>query len=67
MRIQVGVRVDRIGNKSFEMAYSIQNADTEQELATGCSILVAYDYPGRQSVPLPDSWRSALEEFERSN
>jgi acyl-CoA thioester hydrolase len=63
-RIHVGVRTTRIGNKSFEVAYSVRELGTGQEMASGRTVLVAYDYELEQSIPIPDRWRQTIREFE---
>lgn len=62
--VQVGVRVTRLGNKSLAMAYRLEDAGTGAELAVGTTVLVAYDYRRGQTIPVPESWRKAITEFE---
>lgn len=62
--IQVGVRVTRLGNKSMDMEYSLQDIATAQEMANGSSVLVAYDYRSQQTIPIPDHWRRQIATFE---
>jgi acyl-CoA thioester hydrolase len=62
--IHVGARTTRLGNKSFEMAYSLQDSTSEQELATGSATLVTFDYDAQTTIPIPDNWRAAIIEFE---
>jgi acyl-CoA thioester hydrolase len=62
--IRVGVRTHRLGNKSFEMAYSIQDASNGAELAEGMTVQVAYDYQRGESISLPEPWRQAIAAFE---
>lgn len=62
--VRVGVRVSRLGNKSLDMEYVIEDADTENELATGSAVLVAYDYRQEQTIPIPDDWRQVIQDFE---
>ena len=62
--IEVGVQAERLGTKSIEMYYSFRDADSHKELATGRSILVAYDYRAGESIPIPDAWRERIERFE---
>jgi acyl-CoA thioester hydrolase len=62
--VKVGVRIARIGNKSMTSEYVIVNADTGQELATGSSVLVAYDYRSNQTLPISDEWRRVIAAFE---
>ncbi len=62
--VRVGVRAQRLGNKSFEMVYSLQDGQSGLELAVGTTIQVAYDYRAEASVPIPPAWRVALAGFE---
>ena len=62
--IRVGVRVDRMGNKSFDVRYSIQDSHTEIEHASGSTVQVAYDYQSARTIPIPDGWRQILTSFE---
>ncbi len=62
--IKVGVRTMRLGEKSIETQYSIQDALTGDEQAVGQAILVAYDYQLGKSIPIPDNWRVVITAFE---
>jgi acyl-CoA thioester hydrolase len=62
--VKVGVRTSRLGNKSIHMEQAILNAQTGEVLASGTVISVAYDYAASRSIPLPDSWREALHQYE---
>jgi acyl-CoA thioester hydrolase len=62
--VKVGVRIARIGNKSMHSEYAILNADTGEELATGSSVLVAFDYRSGKTLPLSDEWRRLIGGFE---
>ena len=62
--IEIGVRTARLGKKSFELVYSFRDRNTHEELATGSTVLVAFDYRSNKSVPIPDVWRSTLTGFE---
>ncbi len=63
-KIMVGVCVIRLGNKSLQMEYSMLDMDTKQELANGSTILVAYDYHTKKTVPIPEDWRQAIIKIE---
>ena len=63
--VRVGVRVPRLGNKSFTMEYSIENGIDGSMFATGKSIQVAYDYTTRQTTPIPKRWRELITEYEQ--
>ena len=62
--LRVGVRTVRLGNKSLELHYIIEDADTGQEMATGRTIQVAYDYHASQTILVPETWRRAIATFE---
>jgi acyl-CoA thioester hydrolase len=64
--VRVGVRVAEIGNKSLKMEYSLEDAPTGRELASGSTVLVAFDYRKGITVPVPDGWREAIDTFEKS-
>lgn len=63
-RVRVGVKTVRMGNKSMELESVLEDSDSRETLATGRSILVAYDYAAAESIPIPDHWRTAIENFE---
>lgn len=65
--IQVGVRVSRLGNKSLTMEYCIVNTHGNQEMASGSTILVTYDYHSQTTIPVPAHWRQAIMKFEGLN
>ncbi|TFH35415.1 MAG: acyl-CoA thioesterase [Anaerolineales bacterium] len=62
--VEIGVCTERMGTKSVEMSYSIRDAQSQQELATGRSILVTYDYQAGKSVAIPTAWREIINGFE---
>ena len=62
--IQVGVRTSRIGQKSIETEYSIQDTRSDEEFAVGKAILVAYDYQEKASIVVPERWRAILADYE---
>jgi acyl-CoA thioester hydrolase len=62
--IQVGVRVSRLGNKSFDVVYVIKDAQTSVEHARGSTIQVAYDYRSAKTISIPDDWRIIISDFE---
>jgi acyl-CoA thioester hydrolase len=62
--VHIGVRVSRIGNKSLTFEYSLDDRDSGQVLAKAETIMVAYDYPTHQSIPVPPEWRARITAFE---
>jgi len=63
-QVRVGVRVTRLGNKSLEMEYILEDAVDGKLYARGSTVLVAYDYRSGQSIPAPHAWRQAIIHFE---
>lgn len=64
-RIEVHARCGTIGNKSFDILYSIHRmgGDVPGICAEGRSVLVCFNYIQNRSVPLPGPWRLALEQL----
>lgn len=65
--IRVGMRISRLGTKSMDSLYVIEDAPGGHILADGSSVLVAYDYHAQSTIPIPDEWRHAITEFEKLN
>lgn len=61
-RVDVSVRVSRMGNKSFEIEYLLSVKG--DEVAKGRTTQVAYDYKKETSIMVPAEWRKKIEEFE---
>lgn len=62
--IHVGVRAERIGNKSITLRQTIADANTGALYADGTVVLVTYDYHSRQTTPVLADWRRKLMEYE---
>ncbi len=62
--VRVGVRMARIGSKSMTLEYLVEDADSGQALAKAETVMVAYDYHSRQSIPVPDRWREIISAHE---
>jgi acyl-CoA thioester hydrolase len=60
--VDVGLRIPRLGNKSLIMEYLLTVAG--EEVATGRTVQVAYDYHTHQSIPIPEDWRKRIEAYE---
>jgi acyl-CoA thioester hydrolase len=62
--IQVGLRLDRMGNKSFTLAFLIELIKEKTPLARGTSVMVPYDQKTGTSIPIPADWREKITQFE---
>ncbi len=58
--LEVGLRVERIGERSFKIAYGIFFQGTQESAAVGVSVNAWMNYVEEHSVPLPAEIRSAL-------
>ncbi|MBR4045408.1 MAG: acyl-CoA thioesterase [Alistipes sp.] len=59
--IVVVTDVSRIGNKSMTLHQRIMSGD--RCLTESSSVMVAFDFETQQTVPMPEEWRNALEEY----
>lgn len=62
--VRVGVRITRLGTKSMQSEYVIEDMRDGSQLASGSSVLVAYDYRNDRTVPIPEEWRTLITQFE---
>jgi len=60
--VEVGSRVDWIGNSSISMSHLLKAED--RQLARSASVLVAYDYEKARPMSVPDAWRQAFAQHE---
>ncbi len=63
-RIAIGVRVARLGGKSFDFDYAIASEDAAQRAAHGVTTVVAFDFARQLSIAIPPAWRAAIAAFE---
>lgn len=63
-RLDVGVRVERLGTSSFTMVYELRD-DHGILLATGRSEQVMFDYAHDASMAIPAPVRERIEAYER--
>lgn len=63
-KLDVGIRVDRIGQRSFKMVYGIFFHGTDEVSAVAVSINAWANYAEGRSVQLPEEVRSALTEYQ---
>jgi acyl-CoA thioester hydrolase len=62
-RLDVAVRVSRLGGKSFDMAFEIRDGQGDV-VASGTTTQVAYDYAAERTMALDTETRRRIEEFE---
>jgi len=59
-RLQLGVRLSRIGSRSFDFRYRLERVDDGALLAEGHTVQVMYDYRAARSVDMPTDFRHRL-------
>ena len=62
--VEVGVRISRLGIKSLDMEYIVQQPGAEKIYAVGKTVQVAYDYKRKKTIPLRPTWRETITQFE---
>jgi acyl-CoA thioester hydrolase len=62
--VRVGVRVSRLGNKSMDFTYELTDAADGKLLARAETVMVSFDYHTDQSIPIPDTWRQIISDYE---
>jgi acyl-CoA thioester hydrolase len=62
--LEVGIRCDRIGTKSFAFAYQIREKTRGRVVVDATSVQVCYDYGKKLSIPMPEDVRAKLEALE---
>ncbi len=62
--LEIGLRVEKIGQRSFKIVYGIFFQGAQELVASAASINAWMDYVEERSVPLPAQIRSALAEFQ---
>ena len=63
--IRIGVCVTRIGNKSLDFVYQVEDSDIGKVLATATTIMVAYSYHSLSTISVTDEWRQKIGQFEQ--
>ncbi len=58
------VRVSHIGTKSIAFEYQIVDLGTDAVLVKAETVMVAYDYHTRKSIPVPADWRKKISDYE---
>lgn len=64
--IFVETKCSRIGNKSFDLSYSIVKMENEKivVLLNATTVMVCFDYEIKQTIGIPEEWKEKIMEFE---
>jgi len=60
----VGIRVARLGTKSFECSYRVEDEATGRLVCEGRSVQVIFDYARDASFPMPEDLKEKVRAFE---
>ncbi|MEN4011690.1 MAG: thioesterase family protein [Chloroflexota bacterium] len=63
-KISVGMRISRLGNKSFLTEYIIKNDESGEVKASAETTMVTFDYRTNRSVTIWQEWREKIAAFE---
>ncbi|MGH2356378.1 MAG: acyl-CoA thioesterase [Candidatus Limnocylindria bacterium] len=63
--VEIGTRVDWIGNTSFSVSHVLRAAN--RLAAEARTVLVSYDYATERPIRVPDDWRAAFANWEGRN
>ena len=62
--LEVGIRMEWIGTKSFAFTYEIWEKTSGRTVVEATSVQVGYDYAAKRTLPIPDELRRRAEAFE---
>ena len=62
--VRIGVRITRLGGKSLDMTYRMEDPDSGKAYAEALTVLVGYDYQLSRTRELPDHWRNTVAAYE---
>jgi len=62
--VAVGIKIPRIGTKSWDFYYEVWSATYEKRAAHGITGMVAYDFVSNRTIAVPQPWRDAIAAYE---
>ena len=60
----VGIRIARLGNRSFECAYRVAEEKADRLVCDGRSVQVIFDYAKGETFPMPEELKAKVRAFE---
>jgi acyl-CoA thioester hydrolase len=63
-KIAIGIRIPRIGTKSWDYEYEIWSETQNHRAAHGTTTVVAYDFVDQKTIVVPEEWRDAIAAYE---
>jgi len=62
--ITVYTKCSKMGNKSFELTYTLVKSSNQQEVAQGVTTLVGFNYAEQRTIQIPEEWKEKITKFE---
>jgi acyl-CoA thioester hydrolase len=62
--VAIGIKISRIGTKSWDFSYEIWSEAAHARAAHGTTAVVAFDFMNKRSIAVPQEWRDAIAAFE---
>ncbi|MBV9269972.1 MAG: acyl-CoA thioesterase [Candidatus Eremiobacteraeota bacterium] len=62
--VAVGIKISRIGTKSWDFYYEVWSATHEKRAAHGITGMVAFDFVSNRTIAVPQAWRDAIAAYE---
>jgi acyl-CoA thioester hydrolase len=62
--LEVGIRADWIGGRSFAFRYAIRDRATRRLVAQALTVMAVYDYESERTYPFPPELRVQMDAFE---
>ena len=64
--VRIKTRCARIGTKSMDIEYQLVKHQEGNEIlmAAANTVIVAFDYPSRKTVAVPEEWKTAILAYE---
>ena len=63
-KIAIGIRIPRIGTKSWDFEYDVWSETQNHRSAHGTTTVVAYDFVAQKTIAVPQEWRDAIAAYE---
>lgn len=63
-RLRLGIRTVRVGGRSFDSEYRLEDAASGAVVAEGRTVQVMFDYRARRSMAMPEDFRRRLGEID---
>ena len=58
-------KISRLGTKSLDMIQELVDNETGDIKSTGISVMVAYNFTTKETIPIPQNWRNEIISYER--